>query len=1074
MRNPVAKFIDWQARHLQPREFYTHPFEFLAFVPVRAARRGHWPVFYSGTIVMIVFWLITPLQSSILGVGPIHLVRQHLISTPKSLIPIRDQASLLDIGILNDAFAITWLGLDFPSSMTADYALLPFEARDTVPSFATDVYFRSWTWQLSTDLNCWPGNVNGLGDVFRVNNGRGCEVDIVFFGHTDVPKDTQYAMLYVGYYRNHYLDYYLEGPSCRNNSSHQFLAISAARNGTADSLAPPFPSRNYTDITAIFCEPQYSKCNVSVMLSKETLKPLTSSILPKGNNMTLLDSEFNITAFEYLLGTGCPPVDQVRDYPKQITLEQYDQLLDKGIEWPITVATGFAIGSRNYSGTDLHDPATLAAAYSAAHRILFSATVAQLLSNGTDASAVSQLGERHYTTYGVIALLLVVAALAGCLLYHCVRSRNLLTSDPSSICDILGTLNCSEAVSADFAVHDRADAATLSQHVGSNSYFLREKSETGRTILSLDISETAISSIYEKKNESLPSGGGYKPIRPSALSSVSGACFIGVLLPAIVILAYLKQQERYLGGLTPPSSNFEVMQLLENYIPTILATLIEPFWVLINRIYCVFQPFSELQKGRSSPRHSVLAKYTSVPPQLAVWRSARAGQYLLTCICLATLLANVLAISLSGLFNEMPRIVTYPTMVKPARTAIASRNVLLGNSRSPIDYSDHFEWTDRANYYLPFGRPTDRSFSAGDQFKASTIGFGLETICSPIQLNKFSGRFAVTLSPWNTTKTLTLSAKSPNGSYVECWEQYPNNDVNHRLSPKEPSSQEVMFSPRGIRGGVCWSGAPLIIGWMRGREPEFEILRSTFLSCHSSFRVAMFDVTVDADNNIIDSQNLGDPDTNVARISAKNSQLIVDGAAQNIGSFSNGGWHNETVTMDWINHLLTLKIGNRSLVDPTQDVPDPTKIGPILEDLYQQLAATIMGLNSDFFQGADDTTDPIPASVLRTETRIFFSETAYILSIAILSLYVLLFGFVYARGRAILLPRMPTSLGSLLSYSVASQAVEDFAERRELGDQALSTRTYTFGRYIGTDGKPHVGIERAPFVVKLDKRSFRR
>ena len=131
------------------------------------------------------------------------------------------------------------------------------------------------------------------------------------------------------------------------------------------------------------------------------------------------------------------------------------------------------------------------------------------------------------------------------------------------------------------------------------------------------------------------------------------------------------------------------MQLLENYIPTVFATLLEPFWVLVNRIYCVVQPFYELQKGRSIPQQSVVAKYTSIPPQLVVWRSAKARQYLLMLICLATLLANVLALSLSGLFNEMPRVVTYNATVQPERIAVPTRENLIPMF-DPNAYSDHF------------------------------------------------------------------------------------------------------------------------------------------------------------------------------------------------------------------------------------------------------------------------------------------------------------------------------------------------------------------------------------------------
>ncbi|KAJ3576528.1 hypothetical protein NPX13_g3672 [Xylaria arbuscula] len=1029
-------WIDLDAKRIQPwlelskpdgataqnSLFLDYPFEFLAFVPFRAARRRHWPVFYAGTIVVIVFWFITPLQSSIFGVGPVHISRQVLISAPTSMVDATDQAPLLDIGVLNDAFSITWLGQDFLPPMTADYALLPFNTNDDeVPSFANDAHLTSWTWQLTTDLNCWPAAINGSMQNFHFDNGQGCEVDVSFFGASSTPHDIQYSMLYVGYYDNAYVDYSLEGPSCSKNSTHQFLAISAARNATADISGDGSHISNYT--------------------------------MPNGNSVALSDSEFNITAFEYLLGTGRPPVDQTRDYPKTASLEQYFQLDDVRIEWPLTTMTGFIIGSRNYTATELHDPSTLAAACITAHKSLLSTTIARLLSNRTNVSPLTQTGVIQYTAYGVIVsrpisavvegLLLVVAILASCTLYHCARCGSRLNSDPSSISDILGMLQCSKPTLRDFVGHDCSDDTSLKNQTEGSTYFLRRKNVSGKISLCLYKSQHP-GSRPSLQNLRHSSERDYKPIQPSALSPVAGASLMGVLLVGIVVLAYLKQQERNLGGLTPPSSNFEVMQLLENYTPTVFATLLEPFWVLVNRIYCVFQPFYELQKGRSIPQR------------------------------------------LSGLFNEMPRVVTYKTMVQPERVAVPTREYLIPTT-SPNAYSDHFQvvmanlssetrlppWTDNANFYLPFDSPKDERLNAGDQFKSRTLGFGIDYKCSPLGLNDLSGDIAVRLSLTNSTESIALSTKLPNGSYVDC--NVLHQSPVYRDFPGQRSTREIFFG--FYMGDICRSKTPLVAAWMRmhptQHDPGYRSLNYTMLICQSHLQAAMFDVTVDTDSNIIATDQIGDPITHLEQWPANLSQSIVDEVARHNIAIPQD-WHNKTVTTDWTNHLLTLMIGNQSLVDPAYDVPDPATMRPILEDLCRLLAATLFGLNPSFFQKATYNIDPIPASIIRVETRIFLSEPAFILSVSILAFYLLISVAVYTRARAILLPRMPTSLGSLLAYSVASQATEDFARRQDVGDNSMLNHTYTFGRYVGTDGKPHIGIERDPFVVKLDRGKFKR
>ncbi|KAH7357701.1 hypothetical protein B0T11DRAFT_354198 [Plectosphaerella cucumerina] len=49
--------------------FLKYPYDFMAFVPFRAARRRHWATFLAGTTMILIFWLITPLQSAIIGTG---------------------------------------------------------------------------------------------------------------------------------------------------------------------------------------------------------------------------------------------------------------------------------------------------------------------------------------------------------------------------------------------------------------------------------------------------------------------------------------------------------------------------------------------------------------------------------------------------------------------------------------------------------------------------------------------------------------------------------------------------------------------------------------------------------------------------------------------------------------------------------------------------------------------------------------------------------------------------------------------------------------------------------------------
>jgi hypothetical protein len=105
-------------------------------------------------------------------------------------------------------------------------------------------------------------------------------------------------------------------------------------------------------------------------------------------------------------------------------------------------------------------------------------------------------------------------------------------------------------------------------------------------------------------------------------------------------------------GLPLPSQNKFVQNLLENYIPTAIATLIEPLWVLINRLLCLLQPIEELQTCDAKAEDSIDLNYSSLPPQLVVFKALRARHFVLAAVCSMALLANLLSVAFAGLFHH--------------------------------------------------------------------------------------------------------------------------------------------------------------------------------------------------------------------------------------------------------------------------------------------------------------------------------------------------------------------------------------------------------------------------------------
>lgn len=555
-------------------------------------------------------------------------------------------------------------------------------------------------------------------------------------------------------------------------------------------------------------------------------------------------------------------------------------------------------------------------------------------------------------------------------------------------------------------------------------------------------------------------------------------------------------------GLPRPTENFDVLQILENYVPTIFATLVEPFLVLLNRLRCVLQPFHDLRQGNRPAKTTFETSYTTIPPQLAVFKALTSGHLLLTSLCLVSLLANVLAIALGGLFNEAPVFVSYNTTLQQFQIPVLNRTVI-GQSNVPAAFYDHFyvtmanlssgtrltPWTDTGFTYFPF-------FSAGSGYgqdnssviyRAETRGFGIEAVCSEIGTSAESLPYANYSQGDDGSSNLDIMVDDDDGSVALC-SPFAAPMRSSRLNMSAPVipgplAQEVATSLRNLssdgKPGLC--ERHLVLSWMRIDPSDTrESLKQTYVHCTSLLRTAIFSVAVDSAGYVLESTRTGDFE-NLTTISANETNLLLTSGTGIVGmgasvladststTLEDASWHNDTLTRDWLNYFLKLMANSTSLVNPQQGLPNATWTVPAVKDLYQRLFSVALGLNmGGVFKSSD-----IPAAVEGTmtvgETRIFMDDTAFIITIVILCLNVLVVTVLYVQESSPFLPRLPSTIGSLLAYVAASRAVREFVERDEAsGRGKAAAATYSFGKFVGVDGKEHVGIEVDPFVAPAD------
>ena len=501
--------------------------------------------------MLVIFWLITPLQSSILGIDKVSRSVSVDIKTRSRLMPVEEQEAILNPEVLSHAYAVGWLGQPYPPFMTADYGLLPFYLEEAPDRAQSSKNWTASTTMYTTDLECWPAKVTPTGpkerSIYIYDNGQGCAFE------TRIPPTSAYSMQYIGYHDNAHSSYWLAGPNCSDSSrfEHNFLAIWAAASLGSSQGSPKVLEQE--DITAIFCEPSYHEQDVQISVDSETRKPINASLEYVSNGRELGSDKFNITAFEYLLGNGIEQDMQPHDSPFSIVLDQSAVLYDMNISIPVTNMVGFAMAGQEGETSEYRDPEVLREAFARAHRYTFSVAMSHLLTNhtsssdstATSTSALIGVVVNRPLAAAVEVLLLVVATLAGILLWFCHTTPCNLRQNPASIGRLLQIFSSSPDILELFQAVDHTDEKALYESFPNYRFRLqavgRDFDPYIQVLQHTSYDDVAVQPDFSKNF--------YQPVKPIALRREIGLLLVTVLMGAMAGLFVLRDEERRQNGL---------------------------------------------------------------------------------------------------------------------------------------------------------------------------------------------------------------------------------------------------------------------------------------------------------------------------------------------------------------------------------------------------------------------------------------------------------------------------------------------------------------------------------------------
>lgn len=563
-----------------------------------------------------------------------------------------------------------------------------------------------------------------------------------------------------------------------------------------------------------------------------------------------------------------------------------------------------------------------------------------------------------------------------------------------------------------------------------------------------------------------------------------------------------------------------MVELIFSVIPTAIATGIEPVWVLIARYFYLYQPYAELVRGRAPPSKSLALKYSNITPALVLPRALRANHLILFSLSAAALLANLLAVSLSGLFtNETQPFDVPTTFIQPLADQISTKLVPHGDT---ADYSYTFAinsqepwiiamsnitqetplppWVTPEYYFLPFEWETSAEIST--VHKATTPGFGVDLDCRPLEDNRFDAEVYLSGTPVGNGRPrfgINITLPIDDGRTVRC--ASPNIDAGvpselsglgnpgqmvtleylFRLAPLEKDADQAMNETCTNALVVGWGQALAAVASDGSPSIDLNSYKNVTLVCQQRLETAMFEVTVDERKRVQYFKKLErsdkDPaglfqDTATMRNFTAQVATIVQLSASLRPRYGNEMyWHNDTIPRK-APHYLVDNLLKTSFCDPSQPLADFKSLSDGYTQVFQRLFAIILGQNSHriFIEqpaGIDTLVDGF--SVIAVQ-RVAMNPIMFYTSAAIIASSIAVGILAYLFRPKNVLPRVPNTLASEIAYFHSSQALSDVSGTVSMSSASRDRHLdrlgheYGFGDFKAHDGKKHRGVERSSIL----------
>ena len=257
----------------------------------------------------------------------------------------------------------------------------------------------------------------------------------------------------------------------------------------------------------------------------------------------------------------------------------------------------------------------------------------------------------HILSFSLMVISFVLTICSGLMIFF-IRPRNVVPRDTDSTAAIALILSGSTDIKVLLQGCGHSSNRSLAEQLRQRTFW----TTTNNSYLDSQIPKFSIETGLEKSSIRQPVckssiKAKKRQWRPLAFYPTMTLLTLGAPIVAIAVLEFLQGLSNRRNGLTDVSSNYTISHSLSTYAPTLVMLMVALLYSSLDSAVSTLAPFQALSAGNCTSSRGIFANLFGKLPPVAIWLSLRDRHIAAFFTAIAALLASVLTIITSGLYN---------------------------------------------------------------------------------------------------------------------------------------------------------------------------------------------------------------------------------------------------------------------------------------------------------------------------------------------------------------------------------------------------------------------------------------